>query len=61
MWGKRIQEAISERPDEEDCESYDRKNTSYDRSQKKSLNRIEKILDSQANETNDLNFLKKKR
>jgi hypothetical protein len=62
MWAKRIQETISERPDEEDCESYDRKNSSFERerNQRRSLTKIDRILETQKTDSNDLCFLKKK-
>jgi hypothetical protein len=62
MWGKRIQETISERPDEEDCESFDKRTISHrnEFSNRKSLTKIEKILDDQKNESNEIKFLKNK-
>jgi hypothetical protein len=62
MWGKRIQETISERPEEEDCESYDRNNNSYEKAgtNKRTLTKIETIINAERSDNNELNFLKKK-
>jgi hypothetical protein len=61
MWGKRIQETISERPEEEDCESYERKSSSYEKgTHRRTLTKIEKILETQKSDSHELNFLKKK-
>lgn len=59
MWANKGQETISERPDEEDCESSD-KNESIEKnrhSKKRSQTRIDKILEFHKNNKSDTNTI----
>ncbi len=55
MWNNKIPEIISERPEEEDKESY--KNDESSQHTLKKQNKINKILDSHKNQSSDYNSL----